>query len=217
MNTRTRKTKDATDAKAWRSGGNRVERAALIKGALFKAASEVVGEVGYQGASISLITQRAGVAQGTFYNHFESRQAILDQLLPAVGKELLEHIGKAARTGKNLAEREEMGFKGFFSFLKKAPHFFRILNEAESFAPKGYKEHMEMVAAGYMRFLTSTRSREEMPGFEKREIEVIAFILMAARTYLAWRYTEGEGERTPIPPWVVKAYVKFTMHGVRGV
>ena len=40
---------------------------------------------------ISLITQRAGVAQGTFYNHFKTRQDLLDQLLPALGKDMLEH------------------------------------------------------------------------------------------------------------------------------
>ena len=40
----------------------------------------IVGELGYAGASVALITARADVAQGTFYNYFESRQDLLDQL-----------------------------------------------------------------------------------------------------------------------------------------
>jgi AcrR family transcriptional regulator len=43
--------------------------------ALIRAASEVIGEFGYDGASIGRITERAGLAQGTFYLYFDSRQA----------------------------------------------------------------------------------------------------------------------------------------------
>src|SRR5688572_17137693 len=136
----------------WREGGTRDERGALIRAALFRAATEVVGEIGYEHASVSRITQRAGVAQGTFYNHFDSRQDLLDQLLPAVGREMVAHVRTCARAGTDVFEREELGFRAFFSFLKKTPHFFRILNEAESFAPRGYREHLQSVSEGYLRF-----------------------------------------------------------------
>lgn len=199
----------------WREGASRDERGALIRAALFRAAMEVVGDVGYEQASISRITQRAGVAQGTFYNHFESRQDILDQLLPAVGREMVEHVRVCAREGRTAFDREEMGFRAFFSFLKKTPHFFRILNEAESFAPKGYREHLELVSAGYIRFLRRAHEHGELPGYEERELEVVALVLMSARTYIAWRYLQGGADQDDLPDWVVKAYVKFAMYGLR--
>ena len=200
----------------WREGGSRDQRTVLIRAALFRAAMEVVGEVGYEQASISRITQRAGVAQGTFYNHFESRQDILDQLLPAVGREMVEHVRLCARKGNSAFEREELGFRAFFSFLKKTPHFFRILNEAESFAPKGYREHLQLVSDGYMRFLRHAHKDGELPGFDERELEVVALVLMSARTYIAWRYMHGEAGGDELPDWVVQAYVKFTMFGLHG-
>jgi len=46
----------------WRHATSRNARGKMIREALFKAAAEVVGEHGYQEASISMITQRAGVA-----------------------------------------------------------------------------------------------------------------------------------------------------------
>src|SRR5690606_35534350 len=104
--------------KDWRKAQGRSERGRLIHEALFTAASEVVGEHGYEDASISMITQRAGVAQGTFYNHFESRQDILDQLLPRLGREMLDYVGECSRPGKTILEREELGFRGFYTFLK---------------------------------------------------------------------------------------------------
>jgi AcrR family transcriptional regulator len=187
----------------------------LIREGLFRAAAEVVGERGYQDASITLITQRAGVAQGTFYNHFESRQDILDQLLPALGKDMLEHVGACASKGKTLFEREELGFRGFFSFLKAHPHFFRILNEAPSFAPRAYEAHLELVREGYMHFLRKARSGGEIRGFTERELEVVTFILMSARLYLG-RYVSPDGVSDEIPDWVVKAYCKFVRNGLSG-
>jgi len=48
----------------------RVERNAWTKQRIFEAATKVVGKHGYAEASVARITEEAGVAQGTFYNHF---------------------------------------------------------------------------------------------------------------------------------------------------
>src|SRR5690606_32958952 len=76
--------------------GKRVEKSEAIRESLLNAAVEVVGEVGYANASIALITQKAGVGQGTFYNYFGSRQEILDALLPSLGQDMLAHVKKCA-------------------------------------------------------------------------------------------------------------------------
>ena len=201
----------------WRDAPTRDERGRMIREGLFRAAAAVVGERGYQEASISLITQRAGVAQGTFYNHFKSRQDLLDQLLPTLGKDMLEHVGRCAREGKTLIEREELGFRAFFSFLRENPHFFRILNEAESLAPKAYRAHLDLVAAGYVSFFRRASQGGELRGFAERELEVVAFVLMAARSYLAWRYVYGEEQHDDIPDWVVTAYRRLISHGLTGL
>jgi AcrR family transcriptional regulator len=154
------------------------------------------------------------VAQGTFYNHFESRQDILDQLLPALGREMMRYIAKHSKKGKPSLEREEAAFKGFFSFLKNNPHFFRILNEAESFAPNAYRAHMEHVMAGYQKFLIGARAKQETQSFDERELQVVVLVLMAARSYIAWRFVKEDGKTENIPDWVVKAYRKLITGGV---
>ena len=57
----------------------------------------MVGKYGYAEASVARITEEAGVAQGTFYNHFENRQELLDQLLPKIGTDMVYFIRE--RTG----------------------------------------------------------------------------------------------------------------------
>jgi len=111
----------------------RVERSEVVKKRLFAAAVKVVGEVGYAEASISRITQAAGVAQGTFYNHFPNRQDLLDQLLPAVGIEMLEFIRRRVRHVVSRVEKEAARFRAFFDFLIEMPEFMRILNESDLF------------------------------------------------------------------------------------
>jgi AcrR family transcriptional regulator len=68
------------------------ERNDEAKRRLFDAAAKVVGRLGYGEASVARITELAEVAQGTFYNHFENRQELLDQLLPTVGLQMIGFI-----------------------------------------------------------------------------------------------------------------------------
>jgi len=202
--------------KSWRRG-SRVEKSELLRHALLQAAAAVVGEVGYANASIALITAKVGVAQGTFYNYFESRQDILDKLLPALGEEMLAHIRQCASGGRNYTEIEERIFRGFFSFLGKTPHFSRILNEAESFAPAGHKQHFDNVSKKYLRLFHRSKLEGAFPNYREAELEVVVFILLAARSYLALRYLGPAGKKSSLPEWVAKTYMKFVRYGLEGV
>ena len=57
--------------------GNKADRAAAIK----SAAVEVFAENGYHTAKVSMIVKRVGVAQGTFYLYYKSKQEIFDEIL----------------------------------------------------------------------------------------------------------------------------------------
>jgi len=114
---------------------NRVERNAWTKRKIFDAATRIVGKYGYAEASVARITEEAGVAQGTFYNHFENRQQLLDQLLPKIGLDMVRFIRD--RTGTAHAASQEIErFGAFFDFIREVPEFLRILNGAEFFAPR---------------------------------------------------------------------------------
>lgn len=199
-----------------RPAGKRGEKSEAIRESLVRAAEQVVGEIGYANASITLITQKAGVAQGTFYNYFQSRQEILDALLPALGKDMLAHVKQSALGGHSFAELEDRSFRGFFDYLAQTPHFFRILNEADVFAPKGHAQHFEMVSERYLRFLRQSHGNGEFPGFREDELETIVFILIAARTYLAMHYVFDEDGHKPLPEAVAETYLKFVRYGLEG-
>ena len=192
---------------------NRVERNAWTKRRIFDAATKIVGKYGYAEASVARITEEAGVAQGTFYNHFENRQELLDQLLPKIGTDMVGFI--RARTGTANAARQEIErFGAFFDFIREVPEFLRILNEAEFFAPIGYQKHLDNISSAYVRILRRARYAGAVEGFSDEEFEAIVHMFMGARGYLSRRYSYGNGTVTAVPEHVISAYEKLITRGL---
>src|SRR3954465_12179547 len=192
---------------------NRVERNAWTKRKIFDAAARIVGEYGYADASVARITEEAGVAQGTFYNHFENRQELLDQLLPKIGTDMVYFIRE--RTGSAHAARQEIDrFGAFFDFIREVPEFLRILNEAEFFAPIGYQKHFDNISTAYVRILKRARLAGTIDVFSDEEFEAIVQMLMGARGYLSRRYSYSDGKVTAVPDHVISAYQKLITRGL---
>ena len=177
--------------------------------AIIKAAAEVVGEQGYAGATVTAITRRAGVAQGTFYNYFPTRETLFDQLLPALTKDMFAHVREAASDAKTPIQREEATMRGYFDYLHQVPAYYRILYEAETHVPATYRSIMSMIARNYTKQLHDARDRNEITAFSSRELETVAFMLMGVRHYLSMRHQHGGRRSRPMPDGVVKAYAKL--------
>ena len=189
----------------------RAEKSEAIRQAIFFAAAKVVGEDGYADASISKITAQAHVAHGTFYNYFESRQDLFGQLLPHLGQLLLNYVTEQVAAVADPVLREEWRLAAWFNFLRIHPEFFRILNEAEVFAPEVFRRHVTAFGEGYLRALQRARHRGELTGFEPQELEPLAYILLAARVYLTSRYVQGGAS---VPEFALSAYTKLIRHGL---
>lgn len=59
---------------------------------LVEAALTCFSEVGYEGATVEAITQRAGVAKGTFFNYFQTKADVLLQVGAVQEEWMLEQI-----------------------------------------------------------------------------------------------------------------------------
>jgi AcrR family transcriptional regulator len=193
---------------------SRAERNDEVKRRLFDAAAKVVGRLGYAEASVARITELADVAQGTFYNHFENRQQLLDQLLPTIGLQMIAFIQERTTAAAPRGEKETEGLRAFFEFLRVVPEFLRILNEAEVFAPNGYQRHLDNIATAYVRSLKRGRSAGDVDDYTDQELEVIVHILMGARSYLCRRYAYTEGSTHAVPEYVISAYEKLLGSGL---
>lgn len=188
----------------------RAEKAEVTRVRLFDAAVAIVGESGYAATSVALITARAKVAQGTFYNYFESRQDLLDQLLPAISDRLHDLVRERVRASPDdpLA-RERARISGFFEFLEKAPNLFKILSEGPVQAPEGFRRHLEQQTASYRRALDYELRRGNLLITDPDELEVVAQMLLSSREYLSARFCFVDGRFIRPPAFVVETYMKM--------
>lgn len=182
---------------------------------LFHAAATVVAEHGYAKASISKITSEAGLAQGTFYLYFDSRQQILNELLPFIGEEILGFIGERTRSATDFYDMEERGLRAYFEYLNKNPGFVRILNEAEVAAPLAHEVHFSKLTEKYVNSMSYWVERGEIGNFSKSELEPLVYIFMSARSYLYLLYRRGKDDGLDRFEQIVGTYMKIVRDGVK--
>ena len=85
------------------AGPDLVDRAALVRRAL----RSLVAERGFHGASMSAVARHAGVATGTAYTHYPSK----DALVLAAYRETKEQLGAAATSGLDLSDPPQQRFR----------------------------------------------------------------------------------------------------------
>ena len=88
---------------------------------LLDAAEMVFGDVGYPDASIVKITEAAGVAQGTFYLYFDSKQAVFDELVRDINQRVRHAMKEGSSRGETRLEAELLGFDGVLPLHRRAP------------------------------------------------------------------------------------------------
>lgn len=181
---------------------------------LIVAAAKVIGKYGYGGCSIARITRRAGVAHGAFYLHFKSQQELFDQILPTLGHGMLDSISHAVRDSTDIVDLERRGLEENFAYLTKHPYMYRVASEAELYAPKAFKMHMDDLVGRYSRSLHRSLLNHQVHDFSLEDLETLAAMLLGARSYLLMRFLADKGTVKPLSPEMLDRYLRFVIHGL---
>ena len=192
----------------------REERAARTREQLVLSAAHLVGEHGYRDTSVQRITANAGVAQGTFYLYFSSRQALFDVLLPHFGLQMLEAVRTRTAGASGFLKIEEIGVRAVLDYLTEHPWFWRLLNEAAAEAPVAWARHHEEVIRRYLKFLKRAQADGELVSYAETELETLAQLLVAARDYIYRCQLIQHRPGKPIPDSVIRTYRQFIEHGL---
>lgn len=163
----------------------RDEKARLTRESLLTAAATAVANEGYAAASIAKIADLAGVAHGTFYNYFDDRQALFDELLPYEGLRMRDQIEEAARQHPSGMPRETARFEAFLNYVIANDGFYRVLYESEIFAPEAHKAHMNNIVDGYRRSFTRAIEEGRMHKLSPRQLDCLIYQILGMRAYVA--------------------------------
>lgn len=161
------------------------------------------------------ITRLAGIANGTFYNYFKTRQDLFDQLLPEVGDAIIDYIRSRLDREATGVERERQRIVAYFEFVEKNREFLRIKNEAEVYAPRAFKQHVRKFAGRYAKSLARQLDRGEMASIREDELESVAYMLLGAASYLTmlWQWVPSASRKEACESYIA-AYVKILSRGI---
>lgn len=196
--------------------GRRASKTEATRRQLIDAAFLVVGEYGFADTTIARITSRARVAQGTFYNYFTSQQDLFEQLLPSLGQALIEHLQARSGDAADVAQFQRNCLTGFIDFIRESSVFYRILIEAEVYVPKAHRRYLVDITNWHRRALRRFLAEGAIEGFDERQLEVVAYSIVATHHYLLMRYAHWSGETTRLPHWVVEAQQRLLLGGLLG-
>ena len=177
---------------------------------LLEAAAAEFGERGFHEAAITGITQRAGVALGTFYTYFESKEEVFRALVRDMSHATRAHVAEAVRGAPDRIAAERIGLEAFIAFTRKHPELYRIIEEAQFVADDVYREHYLTFVEGYSRNLAAARQRGEI---SEGPDEPRAWALIGMSVFLGMRYGLWNEDLTPAE--VADAAINLVSEGLR--
>ena len=150
---------------------------------LLRAALAVLNERGVAGATVQQVAAAAGVAHGTFYNYFPTKDALLEALTAWLVESYCRHIDESYAHVADGAERMAIGNRRYVLFAVDSPDWARLfVGLADAGAPL-----LERVAPFPRRDLKIGLAQQRFTiASEQAAMDLIAgTVMQAMRTVLA--------------------------------
>ncbi len=163
----------------------RTARGQATLAGLLRSAEEVLGERGYEATSVSGICRRAGLAQGTFYLYFTSKEDVYVHLVKGLQGRVIACVNAAAARAQHPDEALLKACDALIDQLTADVRLFQVFREAEFVRPEIPKRFYEAVCkeiAGVV--------KAGMDGgvFRAVDSEVVAYATLGILFFVVLRY-----------------------------
>lgn len=176
---------------------------------LLEAAEAEIGENGFARSSVTSITRRADVAQGTFYLYFPSKKDVLVELVRHMGHSLRAALAKAIVGANDRIEAEKRGFEAFVRFSLEHQNLYKVVMESQFVDESIYREYYQTLADAYAQNISRAQGRGEV---RDGDPEALAWALMGIAHFLGLRFPIWE--QRPPPPQVFETVYGFVQRGL---
>lgn len=176
----------------------RTERGRKTLRAILDAAAAEFGENGFHEASISAITRRAGVALGSFYTYFDSKDAVFRALVQDMSGQVRDHVTPRLQDARDALDAERAGLEAFLEFVRAHKEVYRIIDESEFVDNEGYRRHYSTTVQRIRQRIEAAIARGEMrPCDNPLDTEVLAWAIGGMNVFLGIRYGVWDDSRDP--------------------
>ncbi len=171
----------------------KTERGRKTRNKLLEAAEVEFGEKGFHEAGISGITYRAGVALGTFYTYFESKEEIFRALVRYMSRDTRKWVSQRIADAPDRLTAERMGIEAYILFAREHKSIYRIISEAEFVAPEEYRDHYEGFGQAYRANLEKAAQNGDI---RSGDFETWSWAIMGIVVFLGMRYADWDDSRS---------------------
>jgi AcrR family transcriptional regulator len=170
----------------------KTERGRRTLRALLDAAALEFGANGFHATGITDITRRAGVALGSFYTYFASKEDIFRALVSDLSGQVKAEVAPHVEAAPDALSRERAALSGFLDFVTRQQLIYRIIDEAEFVAPDAYQGHYRNTVARIAARLADGAAKGEL---REGVGEVEAWAIAGMNVFLGLRYgVWGDGD-----------------------
>ncbi len=172
---------------------------------LLRAAELLFLENGYHKTTVADITQKAGVAAGTFYVYFPSKISLYQHLLTDISHSIRKEIAEKIKDKDSRRDKEKEGIKAFLEYAVKNPHMYNIIWESFYIDRALFRDYYESFSRRYVRGLESALKTAEIADVD---LEVVSYILMGVTNFVGLKLILDLGDT----PKTIESVVDTIMH-----
>ncbi|WP_258868267.1 TetR/AcrR family transcriptional regulator [Alkalilimnicola ehrlichii] len=176
---------------------------------LLEAAELEFGEKGFHASSVSSITQQAGVAQGTFYIYYSSKEDILRALVDELNRRLRRSLREATETSGDRLRMEKRGIEHFLEFAREHKNLYRIMMQCLFVDEAAYRRYYETLTNVYAKRLKDAQEAGEI---KRGDPMAQAWALIGLNYFLGLNYSVWND--APPPQEVMETVLDFINHGL---
>lgn len=160
------------------------ERREATRGAIIRAATELFGRDGFAATSVDQLAERAGVAKGAVYHHFETKEALFETVFDAASRDVAARVGLAARKADDPLASISLGTRAYFKFCSEGATGRIILGDGP--AVLGWQKWREVDARHFGAvFPDVLRAAIKQGLIDDQPVEPMANLLLGAVTEAA--------------------------------
>ena len=195
------------------ASGRRAVNRKNNRDAILDAARDVFAEIGYGGTTVRDIIRRTNLASGTFYNYFDSKEAVFNALSDEIGTELRQLLRDVRQRATSFDGFIEAMFLTYFSYYAKNRENYMLTRSNRG--RDGMNEVMQgpQVHAGFAELSDDIRQAIAEGVIPQLDVE----FLTASLGGVAFSILDEMMEREPLDPEAAAQFAtRLFMTGVRG-
>ena len=195
------------------ASGRRAVNRKNNRDAILDAARDVFAEIGYGGTTVRDIIRRTNLASGTFYNYFDSKEAVFNALSDEIGMELRQLLRDVRQRATSFDGFIEAMFLTYFSYYAKNRENYMLTRSNRG--RDGMNEVMQgpQVRAGLAELSDDIRQAIAEGVIPQLDVE----FLTASLGGVAFSILDEMMEREPLDPEAAAQFAtRLFMTGVRG-